>query len=54
MLMFPIFYLIDHLLESLLFVFPQLLEVLARSDVQLVLGLRLRGLERAGQNRDLK
>ena len=45
--------LLDHRLKRLSLVFAQLLEVFRRLDVQLMLGLWLRGLERTGQDRNL-
>ena len=45
-------YLFDHFVELLVLVFPQLLVVLHGADVQLMLGLRLRRLEWAGEDRN--
>ena len=45
--------LFDHRDERLLFVIPELLVVLTRLHVELVSGLRLRGLEGAGEDGDL-
>jgi hypothetical protein len=42
----------DHRLESLELVLLQLLELLDRGNVELVLRLRTRGLERAGEDSD--
>ena len=44
--------LLNHFFEFLLFVLPQILVIFDGGDVELMLGLRLGGLERTGEDGD--
>ena len=47
-------YLFDHRFESFFLILTQFQEVFGRGNVELMLGLGLWGLERAGQDSDLE